>query len=118
MTRTIKITTITILLCLLLYYLSFWVLPSVTVTNNSNALISHARVDLPNSGLDFGKLPSNTENSIHYQLAQLDGQYHYKITLSNGKTFEGSCGYVTQNQINKRTVITVEDNQVNCLEKI
>ena len=117
-------------------------MPSVTVKNESGYVIKQAYVYLPDSRLDFGKIGgaipetnvesttnSNTKNNtdtytnsesntntLHYSLSQPDGSYRYYFQLSNNKVLEGSCGYVTQNQITKRTHLTIKESTVNCLE--
>jgi len=96
------------------YFLFRFSLPSVTIVNKSDSIILNARVELPNSGLDFGQVGSEEENTIHYSLEQSDGSYHYKFTLENGQLHSGACGYVTNNDINKRLIIKVYNKEVIC----
>lgn len=96
------------------YHLYFFVLPSVTVINSSNSTVASARVELPNSGLDFGAIATNQSNTIHYALEQADGEYHYQIAVAGGAVLSGRCGYVTNNQIHKRITLQIKDKQVLC----
>jgi hypothetical protein len=107
-----------LLLCVLvaLYYLSFYLLPAVTIINNSAVDIAQADVDLPSSHLDFGAVASGELNRLHYDLTQQrEGQYRYKILFANSVEQQGSCGYLTNNEFHKRVVILVaRDGQISC----
>ena len=107
-----------LLLCVLvaLYYLSFYLLPAVTMINNSAVDIAQADVDLPSSHLDFGAIASGDRNRLHYDLTQRrEGQYRYKILFANSVEQQGSCGYLTHNEFHKRVVILVaRDGQISC----
>ena len=109
-----------LLLCVLvtLYYLSFYLLPAVTIINNSAVDIAQADVDLPSSHLDFGAIASGERNRLHYDLAQQrEGQYSYKILFANSVEQQGSCGYLTNNEFHKRVVISVDaDAKVHCTQ--
>ena len=99
------------------YHIYFFVVPSVTVVNNSNSAIENARVDLPNSGLDFGQLAKGDTNTIHYALKQTDGEYHYQIRLTNGLILKGRCGDVTNNEVHKRLTVLVQQDRATCKNK-
>lgn len=100
------------------YYGSFYVMPSITIVNNSGLSIETSKVRLPNSKLDFGKLENGHSNTIHYSLTQADGEYEYKFILSDESLIDGECGYLTQNEINKRVWITINEKEVVCDERI
>ena len=112
--RTIKIAAILVSLPLAAYQLYFFILPAVTVVNTTGSLIENARVDLPNSGLDFGDIGSGRENTIYYSLEQSDGEYQYLITIQGGLVLSGTCGVVTNNEFHKRLVIRVQEGEVIC----
>lgn len=118
MKPTLKFLTLLISMLFLLYHAYFFVLPSVTVINLSDSTIQNARVELPSSGMGFGKINMGEENTIHYELEQLDGTYRYRIELAPeglpGKVLTGECGYVTNNEVNKRFVLEVANNKVEC----
>lgn len=88
------------------YYLYFYISPSVTVINDTEQLIAKASVSLPKSNLDFGSIKHNQKNTLYYSLEQDDGSYNYSFTIDN-KVITGACGYLKNNEINKRLVITV-----------
>lgn len=96
------------------YHAYFYALPSVTIVNNTAISISDARVSLPSSGLGFGEITANNQNSLYYALAQADGSYQYRITLADNTLITGSCGYVTANELHKRVVIIVNADRVHC----
>ena len=97
------------------YLISFYVMPSVTITNTSDTSIQTAEVKLPNGGLDFGPIEAKGQNTIHYSLEQNDGVYRYHIVLKNGDVLDGECGYVTNNEVHKRFEILVQEgNEVVC----
>ena len=96
------------------YHIYFFIVPSVTVVNNSNSAIENARVNLPNSGLDFGQLEKGDTHTIHYALKQTDGEYHYQVRLTSGLVLEGSCGYVTNNEVHKRLTVLVQQDRAIC----
>ena len=84
--------------------------------NSSAVGIAQAEIDLPASHLDFGSIASGSSNALHYSLTQpKDGLYSYTIKFTDSVEITGSCGYVTDNEFNKRVVITVEtDYQIRC----
>lgn len=90
------------------FYLYFFISPSVTIKNNSEYLITKAIVHLPNSRLNFAEIAQEQQNTIYYSLSQKDGSYEYVFSL-DGKSMSGSCGYITNNELNKRVVITVNN---------
>jgi hypothetical protein len=96
------------------YYGSFYVMPSITIINNSGVTIESAKVRLPNSNLDFGSVESVQKSTLHYYLSQNDGEYEYKFIFSDDVSIAGACGYLTKNEINKRVSITVTPNEVFC----
>ncbi|WP_394229365.1 hypothetical protein [Shewanella colwelliana] len=97
------------------YYGSAFVMPSVTVVNKSGDVVEQVEVALPNSNLNFGALTDGEENTLHYSLEQSDGVYNYQFKSKSSVVFRGSCGYVTNNEIHKRVVITVnKSNDVAC----
>lgn len=101
---------VTLLLCsfiLLLYGVYIFISPSVTINNQSNHLIESAIINLPHSRLDFGDIGVADKNTIHYDLAQFDGQYQFEFTLDNGDVIQGVCGYVTNMEFNKRVIVTL-----------
>lgn len=111
-----KIVFAVLTLLVVLYYSSFYVLPSITIINSSGAGIVQAEIDLPASHLDFGSIASGSSNALHYSLTQpLDGAYRYTIKFTDSVETLGSCGYVTDKEFNKRVVISIEnDKQVSC----
>ena len=110
----LKITAVVLGLLILIYYGYFFVMPSVTVINNSEFTIENARVELPNSGLDFGRLQPADTNSIYYDLEQSNGSYQYQMTLSDGSRISGTCGEVTSHEIHKRMIINFNQDKVTC----
>ena len=102
------------LLLVTLYFSYFWLLPNVTVTNQSQVKILSVKVRLPQSNLDFGALAHGQANTIYYDLTQQDGSYQVELVSTKGQV-NLSCGYVTQNEIHKRVNIIVNsDMQVSC----
>lgn len=112
--RTLKIAAILVSLPLAAYQLYYFILPAVTVVNTTGSLIENARVDLPNSGLDFGEIGGDSENTIYYSLEQSDGEYQYLITVQGGLVLSGRCGVVSNNEFHKRLVIMVQESEVIC----
>ncbi|MBQ4880647.1 hypothetical protein J8M21_25965 [Pseudoalteromonas luteoviolacea] len=104
------------LVCILFsaYHTYFFALPSVTVINNSKSAVESARVNLPSSGLDFGPINAGSKNTIYYALEQSDGVYQYQFKIESGLVLSGKCGYVTNNEVHKRVVLLVKENQVTC----
>jgi hypothetical protein len=97
------------------YYGSAYIMPSVSIVNNSGSVIELAEVTLPNSNLNFGEVKNGDTNTLHYALKQNDGVYNYQLKSKNAVVFSGSCGYVTNNQFTKRVVITLKNtNEVVC----
>ena len=99
------------------YYGSAFVMPSVTIVNNSTQFIDQIEVALPSSNLNFGGLNVGETNTLHYSLEQNDGEYQYQFTQTQTNdaepvVYRGSCGYVTGNEIHKRVVITLNANNV------
>lgn len=110
----VKITILLLLVCIGSYYLYFYITPNVTVVNKSENVISNVNVSLLNSNLNFGTIEFERENTIYYSLSQSDGSYSYSFSIDR-KMVSGSCGYIANNEFNKRFVITVsESNQVAC----
>ncbi|MDQ9092058.1 hypothetical protein RC083_10705 [Pseudoalteromonas haloplanktis] len=111
-----KIALSVLTLLVVLYWSSFFILPAITIVNYSGATIAQAEIDLPNSHLDFGAISNGASNTLHYSLAQQqNGVYNYTFITAKSVANHGSCGYVTNNEINKRVVISVhKDNRVTC----
>ena len=109
-----KATIAGILIGIFLYCSSLFILPSVTLVNNSGEFIENAKINLPNSSLDFGSLNSGEKNTLHYSLKQKDGTYKYNFIISPNVLVTGECGYVTSNEINKHAVIFINKNDVKC----
>ncbi|WP_220753390.1 hypothetical protein [Shewanella sp. KT0246] len=101
---------------ILLMYLSyFYVSPSLTIENRSDFVIESAVINLPLSRMDFGEISTEKDNTIYYDLAQLDGQYEYQLLLNSGDMLQGKCGYVTNFEINKRAVLILNDiGEISC----
>lgn len=106
-------------LLVVIYYSSFYILPSITIVNGSAAEVAQAEIDLPGSHLDFGSIASGSSNALHYSVTQpLDGVYRYTIKFTDSVETLGSCGYVTNNEFNKRVVISIKSgNQVSCEQR-
>lgn len=109
----IAITAILLLLATT-YYGIFYVMPAVTVSNQSETAITHANVALPNSNLDFGVIKNGSQSTIHYDLTQRDGNYKYHFNVGGNKELIGECGYVTNNEVHKRLLVIVTKNEVFC----
>jgi hypothetical protein len=110
----IKITVAILFLVIASYYLYFFINPSVTVINESDNVITKAIISLPESRLNFGSIEHKQESTIYHSLSQNDGSYNYSFKI-DGKKITGACGYLTNNEFNKRFVITVsKSNLVGC----
>ncbi len=110
----VKVTATILFIVISSYYLYFYITPSVTVINKSESVITKVSVSLPKSNLNFGSIELEQENTIYYSLSQNDGSYNYSFSI-NSKIISGSCGYITNNELNKRFVITVsKSNLVGC----
>ena len=110
----VKITITIFLLVIASYYLYFYFTPSVTVINKSEYVITKVNVSVPKSNLNFGSIELEQVNTIYYSLSQHDGSYNYSLNI-DGKLITGACGYLTNNELNKRLVITVSKrNLVGC----
>lgn len=114
-----KIVFSVVTLLVVIYYSSFYVLPSITIVNDSAAGVALAEIDLPASHLDFGSIAGGSSNALHYSMTQpKDGAYSYTIKFTDSVEITGSCGYVTDNEFNKRVVITIEsNNQARCEQR-
>ena len=102
----IKVIVTILFLVIASYHLFFFISPSVTIKNKSDNVITKVVVRLPDSRLNFGFIDHNQESTIYYTLSQNDGRYDYSLNI-DGKTITGNCGYLTNNEFNKRFVITV-----------
>jgi hypothetical protein len=110
----IKVTLAIVLFVVTSYHLYFYITPSLTVINYTEHLISKAKVSLPSSHLNFGSIKHHQENTLYYSLTQDNGSYNYSFNISE-EVITGSCGYLTNNEFNKRFVITVkQNNQIDC----
>lgn len=97
-----------------LYFSYFWLLPSVTVINQSQVTLESVKIRLPQSNLDFGALTDGQSNTIYYDLSQQDGSYQIELVSIEGP-IKWHCGHVTQNEVHKRVNIVVNsDMQVSC----
>jgi hypothetical protein len=96
------------------YYGTFYVMPSVSIINNSGVGIESATIKLPSSHLDFGPISQGQTNTIHYSLQQADGIYDYNFDFADGESIHGKCGYVTQGEINKRVSLIISKQEVTC----
>lgn len=119
MKRLYKIVFSLVTLLVVIYYSSFYVLPSITIVNSSAVGVAQAEIGLPASHLDFGSIASGSGNALHYSLTQpKDGVYRYTIKFTDSVETHGSCGYVTDNEFNKRVVISIKnDHQVSCEQR-
>jgi len=99
-----------------LYWLWFYLSPALTIENNSGSNITHATIELPSSRLDFGVIKNGSSNTLYYSLSQpRDGAYHYKIITADAMTYQDSCGYVTNSELNKRfSIVFTQDHRVIC----
>ncbi|TPH17326.1 hypothetical protein [Litorilituus lipolyticus] len=113
MKKMTKVFTSFVLLLFVLYQSYFFILPSITLVNNTSDTINVAVVTLPNSRIDFGEIKSSQRNTIYYELEQSDGEYQYHIAIKD-KIFKGKCGYITHSEYHKRIEIVVDINQVSC----
>jgi hypothetical protein len=104
----------TMLILIAAYYGSFYVMPSISVVNNSGAHIKSMTVNLPSSHLDFGTISQGQTNTLHYSLDQADGVYEYQIGFADELSIQGKCGYVTQNEINKRVSLIIGSKDIVC----
>ena len=97
------------------YYGSAFVMPSVTIENQSGVTFKRVEVILPSSKLNFGTMNDGDFNTLHYSFGQNDGVYTYQFENENSAVLSGSCGYVTGYEVHKRVIITINDNnQVSC----
>lgn len=97
------------------YQLAFYLMPNITISNQTRLTIESANVTLPSNNLDFGSILAGDENTLYYDIEQTDGVYRYQFKLSDERIIEGSCGYVTHSEVNKRVVILVTaEFEVNC----
>ncbi|NMP31994.1 hypothetical protein HII17_10485 [Thalassotalea sp. M1531] len=97
------------------YYLSYFLLPSITVFNHTSEKIKQFEITLPSSHLDFGSIAPGTQNTLHYTLAQKDGVYRYKTLFASGTEVSGECGYLTHNELHKRVIVIININkEVSC----
>lgn len=104
----------TLIILLIGYFGSFLITPSVTINNASSMVLHSSIVTLPNSNLDFGSIEPSGSNTIHYSLTQAKGEYEYQFVLGNNLIIEGKCGQVKNQEISKRVIIVVKQNQVIC----
>lgn len=109
---------VVIAIAIVAYFGSFYVMPSITLVNNSGMTIETSKVRLSKSKLDFGSVESGHSNTLYYSLNQVDGEYQYEFILSDDSVLDGKCGYLTHNEINKRVSITINENEVVCSERI
>lgn len=114
----IKIILFAISLLLITYYAIMFIMPSITIVNNTGITIEQADVALPTNHLDFGTIANMKQNTLHYALKQNDGSYQYIFKLKNSTVISGNCGYVTQNEVHKRVSISINNKfDVICTSK-
>ena len=90
-------------------------MPSVTVENLTKFEVLEAEVHVPSSEMNFGPLGPGQKNTIYYSLGQSDGTYEYRFVFKNGFALQGSCGYVTGNEVRKRFEIKIKNgNEIIC----
>jgi hypothetical protein len=61
------------------YYGSVFVMPSITIFNNSGRITEQMEVTLPISNLNFGAPMNEEHNTLHYTPEQKHGVYRYKF---------------------------------------
>ena len=105
----IKILILIFTLLAITYYSVMFIMPSITIINNSGVNIEQAEIALPLNHLDFGSIEKQQKNTLHYSLEQNDGSYQYSFKMIGSADIQGSCGYVTNNEIHKRVFIYVND---------
>ena len=111
----IKLVISILVILIVAYFGSAFVMPSITIVNSSGHNTEQTEVALPSSNLSFGALMNGEQNTLYYNLEQSDGVYSYTFKYENTAVISGSCGYVTSNEIHKRVVITLNEyNQVVC----
>ncbi|WP_434951113.1 hypothetical protein ACRWQL_16450 [Shewanella sp. HL-SH4] len=111
----VKVVISTFVIACFAYYGSLFVMPSVTIENHSTSAIKQIEVALPSSNLNFGAINDGEKNTLYYSLEQNDGMYRYQFENENSAVYNGSCGYVTSNELHKRFIITInKNNQVIC----
>ena len=90
-------------------------MPSVTVENLTKFEVLEADINVPSSEMNFGTIRPGQKNTIYYPLGQSDGTYKYRFVFKNGFALQGSCGYVTGNEVRKRFEIKIKNgNEVIC----
>lgn len=87
--------------------LYFWVIPSVTIVNNADRIITSATLKLPNSTLSFDAIQAFAAVEIHHDLPLKDGTIHYLIMLNANEPLKGNCGYLTPSMYGEHWTITV-----------
>ncbi len=98
------------------FYIVLLVKPAITLVNSSGFELIQTSVKLPSNRLNFGVLGNEHNNTLYYDLAQpKDGVYQYHFVLEEGRVLQGECGYVTNNEVHKRLMITVHRSFVTCV---
>ena len=97
------------------YRATEWLSPKVTIKNQSNMAIAGAVVNLPSNTLSFDAIATGSSFTILRSSAQSDGTYQYVITLDDGSTLVGNCGYVTNSEMAiTQEIVVLPDNTVEC----
>ena len=115
--RLIIILTVLILLGLLSLFAYTVASPEIVVVNHSSDSIEEVVVRLPSNRVVFDSVPANHDATIYYSWSQSDGAYEYEIRLPNQIVRSGLCGHVTNGEVGKRLILTVEENlEIICTE--
>jgi hypothetical protein len=91
--------------------------PEIVVVNRSRHTILETVIQLPSNRVSFGEIAPGSESTIYYSASQADGTNNYLLTLSNGNSISGSCGYVTNSEYGKRLQVVLKlSGEVECRE--
>ncbi|MFD2167889.1 hypothetical protein ACFSJY_16670 [Thalassotalea euphylliae] len=97
------------------YRTTEWLSPKVTLKNQGTSVIESAKVYLPSNTLSFDRIGAGESITILRSSNQADGSYRYIISLSNGETLIGNCGYVTNSEFAiTQQIVVLPDNKVAC----
>ena len=91
--------------------------PEIVVVNHSSHTVEEVVIRLPSNRIVFGNVPVSQEATIYYSWTQRDGVYEYEVKLIGQNVISGRCGYVTNHEIGKQLILTVEKNlEITCTE--
>ena len=91
--------------------------PEIVIVNHSSQFINQVIVTLPSNRIVFGEIAPMADSTIFYSWTQPDGVYEYQISFTSGAIINGRCGYVTNHDIGKRLLLSVEpDLKIICRE--